>query len=122
MPKILIVDDDAITAKLYREFLERSQFQVDVASDGTVALERLEADGADALVVDIIMPNMGGIEFMKRVRNMERYKTIPLLAYTTAFIPELVNQAKAAGATEVYDKTRLNGQLLKTALQQFLII
>ena len=122
MPTILIIDDDAITAKLYREFLERSQFNVEVYADGAVALERLEADGADALVVDLMMPKMNGFEFMKHVRAMDRYKTTPMLAYTTAYIPQLVNQAKEAGATEVYDKTKLNGQLLKTALQQFLVI
>lgn len=120
MPKVMIIDDDAITARLYRDFLERSQFQVEVASDGMAALQRLEAEGADALIVDIMMPKMNGIEFMKRVRGMERFNAVPMLAYTTAFVPQFIAQAREAGATEVFDKSKLNGQLLKAALQKYL--
>ena len=120
MPKVLIIDDDALTARLYREFLERSQFQVEVAPDGAAGMQRLEADGADALVVDIMMPKMNGIDFMKRVRATDRFKALPMLAYTTAFIPQFISQAKEAGATEVFDKSKLNGQLLKAALQKYL--
>ena len=120
MPKVMIIDDDAITARLYRDFLERSQFQVEVASDGMAALQRLESEGADALIVDIMMPKMNGIEFMKRVRGMERFNAVPMLAYTTAFVPQFIAQAREAGATEVFDKSKLNGQLLKAALQKYL--
>jgi two-component system, cell cycle response regulator DivK len=120
MPKILIIEDDALTAKVYREFLERSSFEVDVETNGAAALQRIEKNGPDAIVVDIIMPTMNGIEFMKRLRAIEQYKSIPVLAYTTAFIPHLIQEAKAAGANEVFDKAKLNGPLLKNALQQYL--
>ena len=119
MPKILIVDDDALTAKLYRDFLERSQFQVEIAPDGAAAMQRLESGGVDAVLVDIMMPKVNGIEFMKRVRATDQFKALPMLAYTTAFVPQFIAQAKEAGANEVFDKAKLNGQLLKAALQRY---
>jgi CheY-like chemotaxis protein len=118
MPKILIIEDDVLTAKVYRDFFERSNFEVEVVAEAEAALQRVE--GADIIVVDIIVPKMGGIEFIKRVRADARYKDIPMIAYTTAFIPALVDQAKAAGANEVFEKASLNGPLLKSAMQQYL--
>ena len=45
---------------------------------------------------------------------------MPIFAYTTAFVPHFVNEAKAAGATDVFDKAKLSGQLLRSAFQQYL--
>jgi CheY-like chemotaxis protein len=118
MPKLLIIEDDALTAKVYRDFFERSNFKVEVVPEAEAGLQKVE--GADIIVVDIIVPKMGGIEFIKRVRADQRYKNIPMIAYTTAFIPALVDQAKAAGANDVFDKASLNGPLLKSAMQQYL--
>jgi CheY-like chemotaxis protein len=120
MRKVLIVDDDALTTKLYCSFLERAQFQVQLATDGVTALNWLERNDVDALVVDMLMPNMYGDEFMRRVRAMDRYKNVPILAYTAAFIPEVVQQAIDSGATEVFDKSKVSGPFLKVALQKYI--
>jgi len=120
MHKILIVDDDPLTAKIYRDFLERSSFEVQTVADGVQALAVLENSTPDAFVVDIMMPKLNGIELIKRVRAIERFNNTPMLAYTTAFVPQLIQQTKDAGANDIFDKAKLNGPLLKSALQQYL--
>src|SRR6185503_2159958 len=92
MHKILIVDDDPLTAKIYRDFLERSSFEVQTVADGVQALALLENSTPDAFVIDIMMPKLNGIELIKRVRAIERFNNTQMLAYTTASVPQLIQQ------------------------------
>lgn len=120
MPKILIVEDDPLTAKLYRDFLARGGYEVEIAIDGSSGLDQAQALAPDGILVDLMMPGINGVEFVKRLRALPQFQKIPILAFTTAFVPQFIAQAKAAGATEVYDKAKLNGALIKAAFQQYM--
>ena len=63
--RILIVDDASLVRRYYRDALERAGFEVDEALNGVEALEKLLAEPADLLIVDVNMPQMDGLTFLQ---------------------------------------------------------
>ena len=106
MKKILIVEDDTITAVIYQRHLQKEGFVTDVAKDGAAGLERLATFGPDAVLLDLMMPKVSGIEMLKTLRAQEAFRTLPVLALTNAMVPTMIQQAMDAGATKVFDKSK----------------
>lgn len=69
MFNILVVDDDKNTRLLMRAVLEAEKYTVSTAEDGKKALEIMENEHIDLVIIDIMMPNMDGYEFTKTLRN-----------------------------------------------------
>ena len=80
MQTILIVDDDRNLRTLYRAELESEGYRVLVAQNGRTALDLLEKEQPDLIVMDIRMPEMDGLEAMARVIKQER--NIPVILNT----------------------------------------
>jgi two-component system response regulator MprA len=79
--KILVVDDERAVRDSLRRALELQGYDVDLASDGAEALERLAANGQpDAVVLDILMPGIDGLEVCRQIRR--RGYSIPVLMLT----------------------------------------
>lgn len=78
-PQILLVDDEPdITANL-SAFLERSGFTTRAASDGAAALERIQTDPPDLVVMDVLMPRLDGREALRRLRQAGNWTPVILL-------------------------------------------
>jgi DNA-binding NtrC family response regulator len=67
--KVLIVDDEEPVRRLLSKELSRKGFLTETASDGSEALKKLKKDTFDVVLLDIVMPGMDGIEFMKMIKN-----------------------------------------------------
>jgi len=80
--RILVVDDDEMVLMALNELLKPEGFEVDAILRVSEALEKLEQDGYDLLMLDIIMPEMDGFELCKRIRKMEKYKETPIVFLT----------------------------------------
>jgi DNA-binding response OmpR family regulator len=77
--RILVVDDEPMMLDLYREILGQAGHDVGIAENGTQALARTE-DEPDLIVVDLMMPNLNGYEFVKRLRAIEGHAATPVVA------------------------------------------
>lgn len=76
MKRILIVEDDQGIAELQRDYLKASGFSVDICSDGITGLSFIEDKEFDLVILDIMLPEMDGLEILKRIRDK---KDIPIL-------------------------------------------
>lgn len=79
--KILLVEDQPILQKATKYLLEQKGHLVEIAENGKIAVEKL-ANGYDVIFMDINMPEMGGLEATKAIRQREMGKHIPIIALT----------------------------------------
>ena len=79
MERILIVDDDIDLYQLVTQFLEPEGFQVEAAHDGPHGLERALSGDYSLIVLDIMLPDMGGLEVL---RNLRQKSNVPVLMLT----------------------------------------
>jgi len=96
---ILIVDDSESIREVVSFTLKNEGYEVLVGIDGKDALKFLDGKHIDLIITDLHMPEMDGIEFIKNVRTMEKYKRIPILFLTTESQASKKMEAKEAGAT-----------------------
>jgi PAS domain S-box-containing protein len=95
--RVLCVDDEAVLLEMGKEYLEQSgEFSVDTALSARAALDILNKNSYDAIVSDYLMPEMNGIEFLKRVRATD--KTTPFIIFTGRGREEVVIEALNNGA------------------------
>src|SRR5215213_3102329 len=78
--KILVVDDEPAVRDSLRRALQLEGYDVELAGDGREALDRLETDGVDAVVLDVSMPRLDGLAACRELRS--RGSTLPVLMLT----------------------------------------
>ncbi|UCG72963.1 MAG: response regulator transcription factor [Chromatiales bacterium] len=79
-PRILLVDDDRQLGAMLREFLELQGFQVDVLQDGQAALDRIDQDPPDLMVLDVMLPGINGFDVLRQLREKHQLPVIMLTA------------------------------------------
>ena len=97
---VLVVEDDPDTQEILRRLLEKEGCQVIAAENGRVALERLAESQPMLILLDLMMPEMDGFQFIDRVRQHENWRTIPIVVVTAK---DLTKE----------DRLRLNGYVLE---------
>ena len=117
MKKILIIEDDPITTKIYRTLLEKEGFQVETAADGQSGFERLIELRPDGLLLDLMLPKTSGNELLQKIRGLDYFRDLPIIAFTNAFVLQMVQDALRAGATKVYDKSSMTRLMLIEAFR-----
>ena len=97
--RVLVVDDAALLRRFYRVALEAAGFEVLEALNGIEALEKLLAETVDLLIVDINMPQMDGITFLRELRALELpAASTPALVTSSESGPQDIAAARSAGA------------------------
>ncbi len=98
--RVLIVDDEELNLFIIQEFLESESLTLDAFADPVAAWESLVAPGSDydLVVLDRMMPDLDGMEFLRRMKAEARFTNIPVIMQTAASSPEQVREGLAAGA------------------------
>jgi DNA-binding response OmpR family regulator len=78
--RVLVVEDDATVAEVVMRYLEREGFEVETVGDGLVALERARAAPPDAVILDLMLPGLDGLEVCRRLREVAPIPVIMLTA------------------------------------------
>ncbi|WP_151704045.1 response regulator [Nitrincola alkalilacustris] len=87
--RILVVEDQPINQKLAKAMLTGAGYQVDLAENGLVALERLQSEHYDLILMDLQMPEMGGLEATRQIRQMaEPVMSTPIIGVTANVMEE----------------------------------
>ena len=99
--KVLVIQDDYATSKLLSNYLTRWGYQPVVINSGLKALEMLEDDSFLAVITDIILPDINGLEFLQRVRENRKTKSVPVIV---ASVEAEQQKAFLMGAVEYFVK------------------
>ncbi len=109
---VLVIDDDAQVQHFIKTLLQEEGFKVRGAADGKEALEILETEPIELILLDMNMPKMCGIEFLQRLKELEPSKRAPVIAVSSAGDPKTVSEAVRLGVSD-YVLKPFHPELLK---------
>ena len=117
MKKILIIEDDPIVARIYQSRLEKESYEVEVATDGQSGYYRIFDINPSAVLLDLMLPKMNGVDVLKKIRAQTQFQKTPIIVFTNAYVPNMIQEAFQAGATQVFNKATLTPRQVMDALQ-----
>lgn len=101
---LLVVDDNEMNRDMLSRRLERHGYAVDVATDGAEALDRIDGGGFDLVLLDVMMPNIDGLQVLARVRQRHSVADLPIIMTTARDRSEDIVQALELGANDYVTK------------------
>ena len=96
--KILLVDDDAFLRDMYATKFAELGDEVQVASDGTSALSKIESDTYDVIIMDMVMPGMSGVDLLVELKKREETKNSVCIILSNQGEESDIQAARNAGA------------------------
>jgi DNA-binding response OmpR family regulator len=102
MQKIFIIEDDEIVAEIYKDKLQAEGYDVEVAHDGESGYMRLKTFKPDLLLLDMMVPELVGVDILRMLRAKPGFKDLPIIAFSGS--DELLEEARRLGATRVLSK------------------
>jgi DNA-binding response OmpR family regulator len=105
MKKILIIEDDLAVANIYRNKLAYEGFLVEVAHDGDLGLQLVHSFKPDAVLLELMVPKLPGVELVKKLRSDPAYEKLPVIVFSNTYLTNLVQDAWKAGATKCLSKS-----------------
>lgn len=109
--RILLAEDHPVNLQVARELLARVGMVVETAVNGREALELFQAQGFDLLLVDLQMPELDGLEVARAIRQLDRGRSLPILAMTASVFQEDREACRAAGMDDFVAKPVEPGEL-----------
>ena len=103
---ILIVEDDANTRDMLRRQLQKDGRVVREAGNGRLALEELKTSLPSLILLDLMMPEMDGFEFMEAIRDHEEWRNIPVIVVTAKELTEEDHQRLNGRVVVILEKSK----------------
>jgi CheY-like chemotaxis protein len=103
--KILIVEDDNFVAEVYSTKLLEMGHEVIIAQNGQEGLNKLSENKPDMILLDIIMPVMGGIEMLEELKKNEEWKKIPVILLTNVGEKDSIQKVQSLGVQDYLIKS-----------------
>lgn len=118
MPKVLVIDDQQDVLTLTGLLLKHLGYDVILADNGLKGLELYRREHPDVIVLDLAMPEMGGIEFLQRIRSADL--TQPVIVMTGDSRQETEQEVRALGVSEFIVKGTSSMHVLGDTLKRLL--
>lgn len=97
--KILIVEDEQELSDAYKTILEKGGYSVDLAHDGTEALDLLHTQEPDLILLDLRMPRMNGLEFLKKY-DLGKHPSVKVIVFSNLDTQKEIDEAYDLGASK----------------------
>jgi two-component system, chemotaxis family, sensor kinase CheA len=118
--KLLLVEDSIVIRTQLQRLLTAAGYEVAIAEDGLEGLQQLEMDGFDAIVSDVEMPNLNGLEMTAQIRQNQNYRDLPIVLITTLASEEHRQIGAEAGASAYLTKGDFDQTLLIKTLRDLI--
>lgn len=117
MPRVLIIEDNALQRDVYTKLLYYNGFDVDFAADAESGVRTAIENPPDAVLVDVILPTMDGLEAVAILKNNPKTAHVPVIAMSAYDVD--MNKVKRSGADDFVTKP-LTGDVLVRAIRRFI--
>ncbi|MEN8241476.1 MAG: GAF domain-containing protein [Chloroflexota bacterium] len=115
-PCLLVVDDDPNVLDIVEQLLENRPYRILSASDGKDAIKKIVEDPPDAILLDLIMPELDGFGVINFLRKDEKYKEIPVVVLTAKDLDQNEQEKLLDAANKIIQKQGLSDELLLSEL------
>ena len=102
--KVLLIDDDKLIDKMISTFFLSRGISTEIAINGIEGLEILKQIRPDAILLDLMMPEMDGFEFCEQVKKNEQLKDIPIIVISAFCTEDNIKRILALGACDFFKK------------------
>ena len=117
---ILLVEDSIVTRTQERRILEGAGYKVVISVDGIDALNKLSSQSFDAVISDIVMPNMDGLTLTEKIRKDTKYKELPVILVTTLSSDEDRKKGMDVGANAYIAKPTFDQKMLLEIMERLI--
>ncbi len=118
MTSILIIEDDPIIGNIYRSRIEKAGYKVHLATDGQSGFYDIHEIQPQAVLLDLMLPKLNGVDLLRKIRAEARFQALPVIVFTNAYVPTMIQEALAAGATAVLNKATVTSAQVLDALDR----
>jgi signal transduction histidine kinase/CheY-like chemotaxis protein len=118
MPEVLVVEDDPAARSILHGIFTDNGWTVTEAENGSVGIDRLTSVKPDLIVLDLLMPEMDGFEFLEKLRQLPNLGTVPVVVLTAADLTPEDHLRLNGGVKQIIQKTGLSRRELLNKLSQ----
>jgi CheY-like chemotaxis protein len=118
LPKILLVEDDDVIREIYAMKFELEGFPTATAENGEIALQVVDEFDPHIILLDMMMPVMGGLEFMQRLNASRPKKNPDIIVFSNISAPGQMDAVLKLGASEYWVKSDYTPELVTKALTE----
>ncbi len=111
MARVLVVEDYANLQLIYKEALTGAGYEVDVTGDGLDALDIAAKREPDLILLDLLLPHMGGLEFLQAY-DLKKHASVKVVVFSNLYSPNLLEEAKQLGVVHYLTKSDFTPQEL----------
>ncbi len=108
MRKILIIEDDVFLQDLEVNRLKKDNYEIITASTGDQAMEKINEENIDLILLDLILPGVDGFDVLKKIKETEKLKKIPVIVFSNLSEEKDLKKAKEMGAIEFMVKSNFS--------------
>src|SRR3989344_4368748 len=120
MKTILLVENDPFIAGVYGKKFRKEGYQVDIANNGQMALEKIKHPYPDVLVLDTVLPKMDGWNLLKRIRNDLGLKNLKVIILSNAAYKDFAKDVSSLGVEKYFLKAEKTSQELALSIAEVL--
>ncbi len=117
---VLLVEDNDFIRNMYQLKLAKSNIEVIEAVDGAMALQKIGEHKPDVVLLDLMMPNVGGIEVLRELKKQGITPDLPVVVLTNVMDQATIDEAKKLGARDYIVKTDLTPSQVLEKISPFL--
>lgn len=104
MKHILIIEDDAVVANVYRNKLAIEGYTTEVAASGEAGLKTLPTFKPQLILLDLMLPGISGVEVIREIRSQPDFAKTPIIVFSNTYLTNLIQDAWRAGANKCLSK------------------
>lgn len=120
MSKVLLIEDDPLIVNIYSTYLKNQGHEVKAVTEGSDALKIALDFKPQVIILDLMIPKMGGTKILEELRAHDFFKKTPILVYTNLSSKEKEKEVRSKGATEFLAKIDTNPKEVAAKIKHYL--
>jgi CheY-like chemotaxis protein len=121
MLKLLLVEDDKIISSIYHRKFADDGFEVTLCENGRDAINHFEQSQPDVVILDLNLPVLNGFEVLRHIRSQPAGENLPVVVFSNAYQPKLIDEAWQSGASAVLMKATTNPRKMAETIHDLLV-